>query len=198
MSNIKTINYKVSSQTYSLLNKYASYFGMEIQSCVKYLILDHLVTYQNYGFKQYKQLLNLRRYREPVGKENVYSDDESERIIINLDVKVSEETHRFLDKYKKALDASDWNEFINFIIHVQLDPKFVNSIFFDKLKDKKDNVAKIIRPEIHISDEIADQLKYNADITNLSVNQLISFVITDYVNGNKELFEEYKTETENF
>ena len=198
MHKVKTINYKVSSQTYSLLNKYASYFGMEIQSCVKYLILDHLGTYQKYNIEQNRQLIKTRRYREPEGKENVYADDESEKIIINLDVKVSEETHRFLDKYKKALDASDWNEFINFIIHVQLDPKFVNSIIFDRLKDKKDNVAKIIRPEIHFSEEIADQLKYNADITNLSVNQLISFVITDYVNGNKELFEKYKTETENF
>lgn len=217
--NKRHIDFEISTQTATELNKYAVFFGCSIEIVVKYLILEHILFSKDPQSDEYINEHKHCRPRKIKTRESDYSDVTSNEILnengiissnayngkvinpIEKTIWVSKDTHVYLSKIKESLkgklDSNSWNTIINNIIHIELKrlPKSGwDAIENVSMKSKVSNT----RIKIPNSSEFQQKLDNMASLSGLSRNQLITFLIGKYLLENSYTIESKIIESEYF
>lgn len=176
---VMKLNFKISRKTYSKIHKYSESLNIKIPTTIRLLLFEGINLYYDYP-NYFKKKYDECKYKPSFGTANSYYGNiiEPKRYSIEVSDYIYNGVQKIKDEY-----LSKTNEVINNIILFLLNDKFRDiskdnaGIIGTYKKDRKQYV-------IPLSEIYTEKLDIIADLTGIKKNQLMAFIISNYLINN--------------
>lgn len=179
------IDFKLSSNTYTYVNRYAKSLNLPIQTIIKFLLVESLHQFE-FSTEDFMEKYRQCKPKELFGTKDIYGNDKPPH---PYTIEFSEYIYDGIVGIKKQ--TNDKTEIIvNNLLHLRIKEKMYNfdSEFATLYKELAPNTKQYSIP---LSSQFTTRLQTISEITGIKVNQLMSLIIgnyliehyTDYDNG---------------
>lgn len=189
--------FKVSSNTQTLIKRYANSLGLSNQTVIRFLLVEQLNCYKNNAGQFEKEYRNCKP-REACGTTTDYGEDKPP---IEYRVKVNENIYNYVLSLEEKYNH-ERNTVINNLLHISLNKKLSNfdSEYATALQSLATQTKQYAIP---LSNAFILRLQEISDITGIKINKLMSLMIGDYLiehytDYNSDLYIEPKTKKKYF
>ena len=180
------LNFTISLNTFTKLNRYAASLNLSIQTIARFLLTEqlHLFEFHKQDFKtKYENC----KFKETYGTLNSYG---KEKKLKRYSMEVTEYIYSGIYKIKDTYDTKT-NIVINNLLHIGIMDKLY-SFDIDTSTKFEDILPHTKQYAIPLSEQFTDRLQDISNITGIKINQLISLIIGNYL---IEHFAEYDANT---
>lgn len=169
------LNFKLSSNTYTNIRRYASSLSLPLQTVMRFLLSEQIIIF-NHNTEIFDEKYNHCKPKETMGTINAYGDELPPK---SYSMKVSEYIYNGVVNIKNQYKDKT-NIVVNNLLHIGIAEKLSNfeSIFATPFTEIKPHKMKYSVP---LSLPFTKRLKYISEITGIKVNQLISLIIGNYL-----------------
>lgn len=169
------INFKISLNTYSNINRYAAYLNLKTPTIIRFLLteqINHFVCNPSDFQSHYKNC----KPKDTLGTIDSYGKEKPPK---EYSMEISEHIYRNIQNICKEYNDTT-NTIVNNLLHMGIREKFKYSEkdFFTPYNDLAPNTKQYSIP---LSDEFTQRLNDISEITGIKTNQLISLIIGNYL-----------------
>ena len=169
------LNFKLSLNTYTNINRYASSLNLPLQTVMRFLLSEQIIIF-NHNTEIFDKNYNHCKPKETMGTIDAYGNEVPPK---SYSMEVSEFIHDGVENIQT--EYGDKKEIVvNNLLHIGIAEKLSNfeSIFatpYTDIKPKKKQYS------IPLSISFTERLQDISKITGIKVNQLISLIIGNYL-----------------
>ncbi|MEL7606060.1 MAG: hypothetical protein AAGU39_08400 [Sedimentibacter saalensis] len=176
------LNFTISLNTFTKLNRYALSLSLPIQTTIRFLLTEQLHSFEfdnQYFITKYKKC----KFKEAIGTLDSYGKEKKPK---RYSIEVTEYIYNGIYEIKKTYKTKT-NIVINNLLHIGINDK-LDSFNIDYSTEFNDILKNTKQYAIPLSLQFTYRLQDISKITGIKTNQLISLIIGNYL---IEHFSEY-------
>ncbi|QUI21566.1 hypothetical protein HZI73_04335 [Vallitalea pronyensis] len=172
---IYKLNFKISLNTFTKLNRYASSLNLPIQTIVRFILTEQLHSFES-DKQTFKSKYEKCKFKQTLGTLEAYGKEKKPK---KYSMQVSEYIYNGIYKIKETYETKT-NIVINNLLHIGINDKLdsFNINYSYKFNDILPNTKQYAIP---LSQQFTYRLEDISKITGIKTNQLISLIIGNYL-----------------
>ncbi|KAB1434309.1 hypothetical protein [Candidatus Galacturonibacter soehngenii] len=176
------LNFKISLNTSTNLNRYASSLNLPIQTIIRFLLTEQLHSFE-FDKPRFKDNYENCKFKDTFGTSDYYGKVKKPK---QYSMKVSEYIYNGVCDIKKIYETKT-NIVVNNLIHIGIAEKLA-SFDIEYATQYNDILPNTKQYAIPLSEQFTNCLQSISNLTGIKTNQLISLIIGNYL---IEHFSEY-------